>query len=414
MPAPQLFHGRRERFIPSERNTGGVLLGTDKNISAIVLAAGFSTRAPGFKPLLPLGRGTVIEATIGNLCRGGIDDIVVVIGNRAEEMRRELALLDVRAVYNRSFEKGMFSSIVAGVNALSPRTEAFFLMPVDLPLVRCHTIRTLRRTFRRRPAKVIYPVFRGERGHPPLISAACCPAIRSWSQPEGLRSLLALFEAESCEVETADEGILLDIDTREDYEAIAKRFRRRDIPTSRECGAILSLVKAPATAERHGNKVAAVARTLAERLNEAGMKLDIGLVAAAGLLHDLAKGRPRHERTGARMLDAMGYCDVAAIVAVHRDIEFDEGRPLNEAAVVHLADKLVKGEEVVTIDERFQGALEKFTRNGEPIPEVRQRLVNARAIADAVERVLGMDLEHVLAKHAKFSVTPVSGSEKAM
>ncbi len=369
-----------------------------KEITALVLAAGLSSRAPGFKPLLPLGDGTVVEATVQNLRRGGVDDITVVIGYHAAEMVPELDRLEVRYVLNKDYRKGMFSSVVAGVKSLSSRTEAFFLLPGDMPLVRCHTIRMLCKACHRRRAKVIYPVFRRQRGHPPLISAQCCPAIMSWRRPEGLRSLLALYETQAYEVETADEGILMDIDSPADYAIVAERFRHRDIPTCKECEAILAKLSVPEGVVLHSRRVSEVARMLAERLNQAGLRLNVGLVVAAGLLHDVAKGRAHHERLAARMLNALEYCDVAAIVAVHRDIEFEEGRTPDEAAVLHLADKLVKGDRLVSIDERFHGTLEKFTLNGEVLPEVKRRLVNARAIGSSVERLTGMSLEQALSE----------------
>lgn len=386
-------------------------MGNEKKIAALVLAAGYSSRAPGFKPLLPLGDGTVIESTVQNLQRGGVVDITVVIGHNAAEMIPELNHLDVRYVLNKDYQKGMFSSVVMGVNSLSSQTKAFFLLPGDMPLVRCHTIRMLCKAYRRVRANVIYPVFLRQRGHPPLISMQCCPAITSWKQTGGLRSLLALYETQAYEVETADEGILMDIDTPEDYSMVAERFRYRDIPTRNECEAILARLKAQEGVVQHGRLVSEVARALAERLNQAGLRLDIGIIVAAGMLHDLAKGRAHHERLGARMLNTMGYHDVADIVAVHRDIEFEEGRTLNEAAVLYLADKLVKGDRRVSIDERFQGALDKFNRNGDVLPGVRKRLLNARAIANVVERLIGIGLEQALSEDARLHVMCAANSK---
>ena len=385
----------------------------EKEIAALVLAAGYSSRAPGFKPLLPLGDGTVIEATVQTLRHGGVADITVVIGHHAAEMIAELKRIGVRYVLNKDYRKGMFSSVVTGVNSLSSQTEAFFLLPGDMPLVRSHTVQMLWKAYCRVRAKVIYPVFRRQRGHPPLISTQCCPAITSSTQPEGLHSLLALYENQAYEVETADEGILIDIDSPEDYTLVAERFRHRDIPTRNECEAILAKLNVPEGVVRHSRLVSEVARTLAERLNQAGLRLDIGLVVASGMLHDLAKGRAHHERLGARMLDTLGYRDVAAIVAVHRDIELEEGQLPDETAVLYLADKLVKGDRIVSIDERFQGALEKFACNGKVLPEIKQRLLNARAIGSAVEHLMGKTLEQTLSEVCRLPVVCAANSKVA-
>ena len=64
-------------------------------LAALVLAAGCSSRAPGFKPLLPLGEATVIETTLASLCRAGIGDITAVVGHRAADLLSVLAGLPV-------------------------------------------------------------------------------------------------------------------------------------------------------------------------------------------------------------------------------------------------------------------------------------------------------------------------------
>jgi molybdenum cofactor cytidylyltransferase len=201
----------------------------DKKIAAIILAAGNSSRAPGFKPLLPLGSGTVIEAVTNAFVSAGIDDIVVVTGHRAAELAPMLDRLRVRHVQNDRYQEGMFSSVVAGVKSLRPGTDAFFLLPADMPLVRSHTIMALREASARTEADVIYPVFQQHRGHPPLISAQCCPAILAWDRPGGLQPLLAsCYEATAKNVGVTDEGVLIDLDTAEDYRRIADLFALRE------------------------------------------------------------------------------------------------------------------------------------------------------------------------------------------
>jgi molybdenum cofactor cytidylyltransferase len=61
-------------------------------IAAILLAAGRSKRMGAFKPLLSFGKQTVIESCIDSLRRGGVaaESIVVVVGHRADELKRRL------------------------------------------------------------------------------------------------------------------------------------------------------------------------------------------------------------------------------------------------------------------------------------------------------------------------------------
>lgn len=375
----------------------------DSSLAALVLAAGCSSRAPGFKPLLPLGESTVVENTINSLRRAGVGDIAVVVGHRAGDLSPVLAGLPVRTVFNERYLDGMYSSVVAGVRSLPASTEAFYLLPADMPLVKSHTVKLLARAYKKTGADVVYPVFANRRGHPPLISSRLAPAIMAWSGPEGLRALLARYEASACDVAVIDEGILLDIDTPADYRE-ALECRRRHIPTASECDAILAMLNVADATVRHCRLVADIAGRLAGRLRQAGLGLDAGLAAAAGSLHDLAKGRPDHARQGARTLRRLGYPQVAAVVARHHDIAFPEDQPLDEAAVVYLADKLVRQDRIVSIDERFRCALERFAGDDAALAAAAGRLATAQSIIKNVEQVLGVGLREVIAAQGPIQI----------
>lgn len=366
-------------------------------LAALVLAAGCSSRAPGFKPLLPLGEATVIETTLASLRRAGIGDITAVVGHRAADLLSVLAGLPVRVVVNENYSDGMFSSVLAGVKALPADADAFFLLPADIPLVSSHTVRLLARAAAKTGAAVTYPVFRGERGHPPLIAARLAPAILAWTGEGGLCGLLAQYDAAACELPVLDEGTQLDIDTADDYGLLVSRRAGRHFPSAAECDAILARLAVPAPVIGHSRAVAAMARTLAARLNLAGLALDAGLIVAAGLLHDLAKGQPDHPRRGARLLRSLGYPRVAAIIAVHHDLTIPEGPPPvpDEAAVIFLADKLVHNASIVSLDERFARSREKFADPAaRAAADGRQAL--ARRIAAAVEQISGAKLGEAL------------------
>jgi HD superfamily phosphodiesterase len=303
----------------------------------------------------------------------------------------------VRHVVNERYDEGMFSSVVAGISVLKPGVEAFFLLPADMPLVSSHTIRLVARHYKRTGADIVYPAFEGTRGHPPLISARLQTAITGWNGTGGLRLLLAQYENNACNVPVLDEGVLLDIDTPEDYAMVADRYLRRHVPSGNICEAIMRKLEVPELVARHGRMVAEVAGRLAGRLNQAGLALDVGLVMAAGLLHDLAKGRPNHARHGARILKSLGYPEAAEIVAAHTDIAQGEGVILNEAAIVYLADKLVRQDKIVSVYERFQGAMEKFAADAAALAAVNDRLAKAQVIISQMEQLLGAELEKIIA-----------------
>jgi CTP:molybdopterin cytidylyltransferase MocA len=198
----------------------------EPNLAAIILAAGFSSRMFDFKPLLPLGKKSVIEHAIGNFQQAGIADICVVLGYRSEDLRPVLERSGVRWVNNNNYAQGMYSSVITGVRSLSEQTEACFLLPADMPLISSQTINSVAAAYSTKAA-VVYPSLRGRRGHPPLISASLFPALLAWSGEGGLRRFLAQYESKMCEVQVQDEAIFLDADTRADYEYILTVFNSR-------------------------------------------------------------------------------------------------------------------------------------------------------------------------------------------
>ena len=71
-----------------------------------------------FKPLLPFGKQTVIESTIDYLRKGGIENIVVVLGHRAHELRNKLDHLPVEFAVNADPDSEMTASILAGIEKI--------------------------------------------------------------------------------------------------------------------------------------------------------------------------------------------------------------------------------------------------------------------------------------------------------
>jgi molybdenum cofactor cytidylyltransferase len=194
-------------------------------ISAIILAAGYSKRMGALKPLLKLGDRTVLERVIGLFSGSGIKDVIVVVGHGASQTIPIAHECGAQAVMNRQFDQGMFSSVQEGVRALSAESRAFFMLPVDIPLVCPQTIKELLEAYYRGMGKIVFPTFLGKRGHPPLVDTRYRNEILSHSGEGGLRAILRNHEDQSIEIEVADEMILFDLDTPADYEAVLARFR---------------------------------------------------------------------------------------------------------------------------------------------------------------------------------------------
>ncbi len=180
-----------------------------------------------FKPLLTMGDSIVIERVVRTFHNAGVDEIVVVVGHRAEDLSPYIDRLGCRRVLNEAYADGMFTSVQAGVRSLSSETAGFFVMPVDIPLVRADTITRIAAAFEESGAPVAYPVFSDRRGHPPLVSARLVPEILSHDGEGGLRAVLKAYDDAAADVSVNDEGILLDMDTPDDYDSLLKRLSEK-------------------------------------------------------------------------------------------------------------------------------------------------------------------------------------------
>jgi len=370
---------------------------SSSNIAAVILSAGASTRMGAFKPLLSLGNRTILEHVIETVRAAGVEDIRVVVGRRAEELMPVVERAEAAAIFNRDHERGMFSSVCAGIKSLGPAVEAFFLLPVDIALVRPATFRRLAAAWAKHPGRILYPVFGRKRGHPPLVPTAFISAILQHPGHGGLQKVLKIYEDRALDVDVADENILFDVDRPEDYEEAKGRYARLPDPSPAECEAILSDVyPVDERVVRHSRKVQAAAQALCRAVNGAGADIDERRVAAAALLHDVAKGLPDHAAEGGRMIAALGFEEVAAIAAAHTDLPDEEIAAPKEAALVYLANKLVAGDRFVALEARFDAAMARFGGDPAARAAVDRRRRAALAVRRRVEERTGSTLSQIL------------------
>ncbi len=374
-----------------------------ERIAAIILSAGFSSRMGRFKPLLKLGEFTAIEHAVRCFWQVGIRDIRVVTGHRAQEMTAAVAPMGVTVVHNDRYEEGMFSSVQAGVRTLEPAVEAFFLLPVDAPLVMAATIKAMVEVYHSCGKGILYPTFHGKRGHPPLIAARYAGAILHGDAPDGLRGLLNHYHEDAEELEVTDESVLLDMDVPADYELLQAHLAWRKVPTLVECQRLLHEVGVDQRIWEHCHHVAGLAVALTRQLHQAGTMLDEALVLAGALLHDVARQQPDHARVGASLIRERGYPRVAEVVAVHMDMEVASDQSISEAQVVYLADKMIKGSHMISITERLADLAKKYQGDPEALMAASRRLLQAQQIKMKVEQILGIQVESMVPLDLSFA-----------
>lgn len=372
------------------------------SVAAVILAAGYSYRMKRFKPLLPLGSVRVIEKAVYAFQEAGIQDIRVVVGHRANELLPVLDGLKVQSVINKNYSEGMFSSVKEGVKSLSQDIDGFFLLPVDNPIIQQDTLSKLCQTFSTSRFGIVYPAFHGKRGHPPLISCRYINEILDWSGNGGLKNLLEFYEGDAINVELEDQGVLMDMDTPDDYRKMLTFMVSVLLPTEEECYDLLNTNNTPVNVIEHCKQVAELSCWLGKQLCEAGCVLNLELLKVSALLHDIAKGKDDHARAGAEIM--VNYPEIAEIIAAHMDIILDPTQTITEKEIVYLADKLVKHNQIILLQDRFDELLERFKNKPETQKNIRQRFKNAHMIQTRIENILRKSLQNLSSQELRRDV----------
>lgn len=186
-------------------------------VAAIVLAAGESRRMGQPKMLLPWAQKTVLEAVLGALRSGGVDDILVVSGGA----RRQVEALvgnPARIIYNPEFIRGeMLSSLQIGLSAMGKGVGAALISLGDQPQIEQETVRRILEEYENSNDSLIVPSYQRRRGHPWLVGRKHWNEILNLRPPNSAREFLNAHSNEIRYIELKTPSILQDLDTPEDY-----------------------------------------------------------------------------------------------------------------------------------------------------------------------------------------------------
>ena len=189
-------------------------------ISAILLAAGRSRRMGAFKPLLPFGKRTVIEACVGNLLDSGVGEVIVVVGHRAAEIQEQLAHLPVHFALNDEVSSEMGVSIARGAEQISASAQAVLIALGDQPAVEPATISFLIEVGKRAGKPLVIPEYEGRGGHPVWIDLSFRTELMNLVSRKGLRALFEEHPLEVLRVPVTSPYVARDMDQWDDYRAL--------------------------------------------------------------------------------------------------------------------------------------------------------------------------------------------------
>lgn len=170
-------------------------------------------------------------------------------------------------------------------------------------------------------------------------------------------------------------------------------------PDRNRCYEILREYGTPAHVTAHCKAVAAVGYTLASALNERGFDLDLEVILAAGLLHDMARVEENHWDAAADFCEARGWHEEAAVIRVHMTYDkFNDLDHLNETDIICLADRTVLEDRYAGLDERIDYIVAKARRQGHEdyVPHILRRKEETRAWMLTLEERLGRSLDDLM------------------
>ncbi len=191
--------------------------------SGVILAAGQSSRMGREKLSLPLGEKTILEHSVGSALQGGLDEVIVV--TRPEEsgrVQRTFSGTAVKTVVNPFYRRGIASSLQAGLGAVSWRSQGAVIALGDQPFVTADVYELLLKSYSRCLSLITYPLYKGKRGHPVLFDRRTWGMLMRLQGDSGGKELLSTIPAaRQCAVEAPHPGILVDIDTPQQYRDLA-------------------------------------------------------------------------------------------------------------------------------------------------------------------------------------------------
>lgn len=172
------------------------------------------------KQLLPLGPKPVIRHCLDSVVGSGMRDIVVVLGEDSEAIAGAIDGMPVKTAYNREPRSDMAESVRLGLREIDAASTGVLVCLSDHPLVSSETVRILVKVHAEHPGRIIIPLNKGRRGHPTLFPRVI---IQDIFNDKTLRDVITDHAGVVRTVEVDDDGVVLDMDTPQEYDQILKR-----------------------------------------------------------------------------------------------------------------------------------------------------------------------------------------------
>jgi molybdenum cofactor cytidylyltransferase len=164
---------------------------------------------------------TVIEQVVRTLLDSGIDPVVVVLGARPELVKEALVGLPVQFTFNQRFaDAEMLTSLQVGLRQFGSETDGVLVTLGDQPTIEVKVVKAVVNAFSCSSSQLVVPSYQMRRGHPWLLARSLWPELLSVPADRSMRDFLNAHAEEILYIPVDSEGILKDMDTPEDYQAL--------------------------------------------------------------------------------------------------------------------------------------------------------------------------------------------------
>lgn len=197
-------------------------------ISAIVLAAGESTRMGFPKLLLQIEGKSLLQHVIDNALQSKAGEVIVVLGAEATKLRRELEQRQVQIIENASYKEGLSTSLKVGLQAVSPQTQAVLVLLGDQPLVSHDIIDALIDKYEESGSIMVAPVYSGRRGNPVLFDSSLIPELTRVTGDKGGREIISKHLDQLATIDFESTIIGSDIDSWDDFRDVCRFLQAGD------------------------------------------------------------------------------------------------------------------------------------------------------------------------------------------
>lgn len=193
-------------------------------ISAVVLAAGLSSRMKANKLLLDLAGKEVILHVLEQVLASKVDEVILVLGRDYEVIKDLVKVYDIKVVYNKDYALGMSTSLKSGMNVLDSKSQGVMFIMGDQPLIKTSYINEI---LGHSLEKILVPTYKGKPANPVYFPKRWFAQLKRVTGDKGGRDIIRSQPSQVQYLEVVDEALILDVDNLESFNRVLEIINKK-------------------------------------------------------------------------------------------------------------------------------------------------------------------------------------------